>query len=70
MNLRKVDEIVHADIEQLVDISQALQGMLEIFYERRLGLVVWEPFQILTEDITCGSEDGYEGISWVMHPWK
>jgi hypothetical protein len=40
MNLRKVDEIVHAYIEQLVVFSQALQGMLEIFYENWLGLVV------------------------------
>jgi hypothetical protein len=40
MNLRKVDEIVHADIEQLIFFSQALQDILEIFYEHRPGLEV------------------------------
>ena len=63
MNLRKVDEIVHADIEQLVVFSQALQGILEICYENRPCLIVGEPFQILTEEMACGSEDGYKGIS-------
>jgi hypothetical protein len=40
MNLRKVDEIVHADIEQLIFFSQALQDILEIFYENWLGIEV------------------------------
>jgi hypothetical protein len=47
MNLRKIDEIVHANIEQLVDISQALQGLLEIFNEHWLPLEVRELFQVL-----------------------
>jgi hypothetical protein len=62
MNLRKIDEIVHANIEQLVDISQALQGLLEIFYEHWLPLEVRQLSHILREEMTCGSEDGYEGI--------
>jgi len=57
MNFRKVNEIVHADIEQLVDISQALQGLLEIFYENWLGLEVGEPFHIMSEEIACGCEN-------------
>ena len=70
MNLRKIDDIVYADIEQLVVISQALQGMLKIFYENWIGLEVWEPIYIFKEEMACGSEDWYEGISWVMHPRK
>jgi hypothetical protein len=63
MNLRIVNEIVHAYIEKLIVISQALQGMLEIFYENWLGLEVGERIHIFKEEMTCGSEDGYEGIS-------
>lgn len=51
MNLRKIDEIVHADIEHLVGISQALQGMLEIFYENWLSLEVGEVIHIIRQEI-------------------
>ena len=62
MNFRKVNETVYADIEQLVDISQALQGPLEIILEHWLGLESGEPFLIMSEEIACGCENGNEGI--------